>query len=122
MLAEGLWCAAFGRCDNPSIVHQIARPQPGTSAFSALLGETQARLEQLVDGGQWDPSDSDEGRELYEGRNELLATLRAPIDDSPDSFIEFQVAIDAGECSELAVAVLDVRTGAILLVHRLPLC
>jgi len=80
----------------------------------------QQRIEQLVDGGQWDPSDSDEGRELYEGRNELLATLRAPIDDSPDSFIEFQVAIDAGECSELAVAVLDQAVKALVQSHLAP--
>jgi len=93
----------------------------GGAAFAAQVQTAHQAIEERVSEG-WDPSASAESAALYTRADDLVAALIGPPAAAPASFLQLSLVTDAEECSERAVALLDVRTGVIVVIHRLPRC
>ncbi len=52
----------------------------------------------------------------------LETSIKRPVLASPDAYFEVRLSVDAEECSEQGVALVDTRTGIVYIVHQLLPC
>lgn len=84
--------------------------QVANGRFEALLRESRTVIEDRAGAGSYPDADA------------LIAKLLAGVTASPTSYYEVTLSTDAEECSEAAVALIDTRSGATLIIHRFPRC
>lgn len=118
-LRTALWNTLYaGRLPMTAPAARVGLWGTGGGAFIDLLTDTTNALAQRANPTTLDAATA----ALLARRNELFAALRAPIDSGPLTVWEVPIDLLADECSESSVALLDTRTGTLLLLHRWPRC
>jgi len=91
----------------------------GAAPYLSLMAISRQAIEEHVADGQWDPA---EAPELWAARDQIYDSLTAAAAAAPNAFYELTMTIDAEECSQKAVALVDPATNRIWIIHRYPLC
>jgi len=94
----------------------------GSSAFLSLMATTRSAIEERTADGSWDPNATPEGAALWQARNQIYEGLTARAAADPNAFYEVELFIEAEECSQDAVALVDTQTKEIWIIHRFPRC
>ncbi len=123
-MTVALWNAAFfiDYEEMPASYREIDAFTAGGAEFTELLDDSLTAIDERILDGDWDPADTTEGQALYDARFDLVDAMRGDVDDNPGAFVEQHIGMDMAECSEEAAALIDTRTGAILMVHENPHC
>jgi len=117
--SETFWYALD---DMPANMVENGAWTTGGTSFQAALDRALLVLSEYVDYGDWDPDSSPEGAALYARRQELVDSLSAGAVADPSGYMEIHLGIDASECSEEAVALIDLDAMTIVVVHQMPRC
>ena len=117
--AETYW---WDRDDVPASMLDNGSWTAGGSSYQGALARALLVLSEYVDYGDWDPNSSPEGASLYARRQELVDALSAGAVASPTGFVEIHMGIEASECSEEAVALIDLSDMSVVVVHQMPRC
>ena len=94
----------------------------GGSDFGSLVDSEVATVDDAVTWGDWDPASSTEGQALYDRRTTLADALTDPSAADPSGFVEVRLRVEASECSEWSLVLVNPSTGAILVAHKYPGC
>lgn len=97
---------------------EVGPTRDGGAELARLLSRIVGHLEERVDDGLLDPSVTPELQALWQQR----AALETAVAAEAGPFVEIVLETDLEECSERAVARVDLRDGSALLVRRTPRC
>jgi DNA uptake protein ComE-like DNA-binding protein len=93
---------------------------PGdTQYLQALTADHDVVRDQATNGG-WVPASTPNGADLY-SRLDALVTALTPTEPASD-FVELRIDLQADECSQMVIALVDVHTLSVRITHRLPQC
>jgi hypothetical protein len=115
-----IWDASFWWSwgEVPSSYLDISGPTAGYATFSSQLSQASNAIDDYTTDGHWDPGTHSEGAALLARRDELIAGLLAEAVADPSDFVEIDIAIDMSECSQQATAIIQLSTGAVLILHE----
>ncbi len=123
ILLRAVWDAAYDYTwEEAAAYREVGTWTAGGTEFSGELAADLRRIDDLVDEERWDPAADAEGAALYADRSDLVAGLTSDSLTNTSSWAELTVDIEASECSQSAVALVDLRTGQVLVAHRFPGC
>ena len=97
---------------------EVGPTREGGAELARLLSRVVGHLEERVEDGQLDPSATPELQALWQER----AALEAAVAGQAGPFVEIVLETDLEECSERAVARVDLRDGSALVLRRTPRC
>jgi len=109
----------WGYAPDTNVPFHIVPVAAGDSDYASDLGGAANAIQSRVDDGTWVPSSSPDGAALYA----QLASLVAALTPGGTAVVdELRIDLEADECSQRAVAVIDLRTLEIRIVHKLSQC
>ncbi len=120
-MAVALWRRAFPY--GPDVLEDVEQDVGPFEAGSDATNEMLLLIQRVIDDGDWDPEEAGQpGLGLYENMEDTFEALLAPARANPESFVETTLHLEASECSEDAVVLIDLRDGTMLIIRTLPNC
>lgn len=112
----------WGRDDVPANMIENGTWNTGGTQFQGALARALVVLDEYTMDGHWDPDATPEGADLYARKQSLVDALSAGVVADPTSFVEIHMGIDACECSEEAIALVNLTDLSVIIVHQTPRC
>ncbi len=120
-MVDALWLEAFG-VTGRSVVRDVGPFTPGGGQYSHALHDARRAIELAVLNGAWDPDADRSAGPLYDQIDDIVAALEAEVLRSPRDFVEVRLNREDGACGQSVTALIDLRDGTVLMIHRLPAC
>ncbi len=106
----------------PSSYLDITGPTAGYATFESQLSRASTAIDEYTADGHWDPDTDSEGAALLARRDAIVAGLLEEAVADPDDFVEIDIDVDMSECSVRATALIQLSTGAMLILDENPHC
>ncbi len=106
----------------PASYLDITGPTAGYATFSAQLSQASNAIDDYTTDGHWNPDIHTEGAALLARRDEIVAGLLEEAVADPDDFVEIDIQVDMSECSVQATGLIQLSTGAMLILDENPHC
>ena len=120
VMIQAIWdvsfCWSWGEI--PSSYLEIGSFVSGGETFAGMLEQAATAMDEHIAYGDWDPAADAEGATLYARRDELIDGLAGEALRDPSDWVELRIYVDMCECSEEAVGLIQLSTGAVLVVHE----
>ena len=115
-----IWDASFWWSwgEVPSSYLDITGPSAGYATFSSQLSQASNAIDDYTTDGHWDPTTHTEGAALLARRDAIIAGLLAEAVADPSDFVELDIEVDMSECSQQATGLIQLSTGAVLILHE----
>jgi len=119
-----LWDQTYywNRDDVPAHMLDNGAWTTGGSQFQSALARALVVLGERIDDGDWDPDATPEGADLYARRQALVDAMSAGVIADPGNYVEIFMGIEACECSEEAVGLVNLTDLTVIIVHQTPRC
>jgi hypothetical protein len=124
-ISEALWYRVFPyeRDVLDDIERDVGPFEQGSDETNEMLLDVQRVIDDFIADGAWSPEEAGQpGQGLYENLEDTFDALLAPARANPESFVETRLHLEASECSEDAVVLIDLRDGTMLIIRTLPNC
>jgi len=106
----------------PDVYPNAASLYRDTSEYLRFMNYARMAIQEHVDDGSWDPSATPEDAALWADFDSLYDSLTARATADAGAFREVPLWIDAEECSQDAIALVDNADLRIWIIHRFPRC
>jgi hypothetical protein len=116
-LTQAWWNEAFvwSWSELPDNYREIGEWTPGGAAFASMLATAMVVIDENIDDADWDPADA---QDLYDSRDALIDSLLLGVSEYPHGYLEQTLYVDLSECSQEAVALIDIENGQLLIIHE----